>query len=194
LGPLLRGSQLGTLEEGYEVKLTIDERLTLQGILPKQGNIVTHRVIQSLRDTLGFTDEEVAVFQPTLCANINRGCVVCGGKGFDEIPHLPAVKCMNCGMEYGLGPPGGVVWRARDREGNELGDGSRDIDLSEAAVRLIVNTLKILNVTPATGENGNQTADGSLDAQTVPLYLKFVPEDEQQTEDTTPAAVEAAAG
>ncbi len=166
--------------------LNIAERLTLQGILPSQGNIITHRLVGSLRHTLGFTDEEVTTFQPTMSSNVNRGCVVCKGKGFDPIPHLPAVKCLECGMEYGLGPPGTVVWRALDRDGSELGDGSRDIDLSEAAVRLIVNTLNILNVTPARDkETGAVIADGSLDAQTVPLYLKFVPEDEQQTEDTT---------
>jgi len=177
------------------VKLTIDERLTLLGILPRQGNIVTHRLVQSLGNTLGFTDEEVSLFQPTTCGNINHGCPACGFKGFDPIPHLPAVKCLKCGMEVGLGPAGAVVWRARDAEGNELGDGSRDIDLSEAAVRLIVNTLKILNVTPVINkETGAKTADGSLTSETMALYLKFVPEDEQQTDETTPVAEAVAAG
>jgi len=177
------------------MELNIAERLTLQGILPTQGNIITHRLVGSLRHTLGFTDEEVTTFQPTMSSNVNRGCVVCKGKGFDPIPHLPAVKCLECGMEYGLGPPGCVVWRAKDKEGNELGDGRRDIDLSEAAVRLIVNSLKILDLTPARDkETGAVIADGCLTPETFALYLKFVPEDEQQTEDTTPAAVEAAAG
>ena len=92
-----------------------------------------------------------------------------------------------------MGPSGTLVWRTHDAEGNELGDGSRDIDLSEAALLLIVNSLKILNVSPAIDkETGAVTADGSLTPETAALYLKFVPEDEQQTEDTTPAVVAAA--
>ncbi len=175
------------------MELTIAERLTLAGILPRQGNIVTHRLVDTLRRALGFSDEEIVRFQPLICADPNRPCVVCHGTGFDPIPYLMAMKCQDCGMEIGLGDPGGVVWRQHDREGNELGDGVRDIDLSEAAINLIVRTLQILNVTPVIDkETGVKTADGSLDEQTVPLYMKFVPEGEQLTEAITPAAAEAA--
>ncbi len=167
------------------MELNIAKRLVLMGILPNQGNVLTHRLIGSLKETLGFTDEEIVRFQPTVCGNINQGCV-CGSKGFDPIPHLPAVKCLKCGREVGLGSPGDVVWRTRDCEGNELGDGSRDIDLSEAAVRLIVNQLKILNASPVIDrETGVVTAEGGLTPETLALYLMFVPEDEQQQAEDT---------
>ena len=174
------------------MELNIAERFTLAGILPNAGTIITHRLVGSLKNTLGLTDEEVTRFQPLACGNINRGCPVCREKGpFAAIPHMPAIKCENCGFETGLGPPGSLVWRTRDAEGNELGDGSRDIDLSEAAVKLIVDSLKILNVSPVIDkETGVKTADGSLTPETAALYLKFVPEDEQQT-DKEPAAVAA---
>ncbi len=179
------------------MELTLMERLTLSGILPNQGNILTHRLIGNLKEALGFSDEEMVLFQPLVCRNINTGCPVCRGKGpFDPLPHYAAVKCGNCGTEVGMGPPGGLVWRAKDADGNELGDGSRDIPLSEAGLRLIVDSLKILNVTPVmSNETGAKTADGGLTPETAALYLKFVPEDEQQTEEvSTPAEEATAAG
>ncbi len=178
------------------MELTLTERLTLSGILPNQGTILTHRLIRNLKESLGFSDEEAVLFQPLFCRNLNTGCPVCQEKGpFDPLPHYAAVKCGNCNIEIGMGPPGTILWRSKDADGNELGDGSRDIPLSEAGLRLIVNSLKILNVTPVIDrETGAKTADGGLTPETAALYLKFVPEDEQQTEDTNPAAIETAAG
>ncbi len=171
------------------MKLTIAERLVLQGILPREGSVVTHRLCGRLSDILGFTDEELVRFTPLTCVPMKGACVVCQSKGpFEEVPYLPAMKCENCGFEIGLGKPGNVVWRSHDIEGNELGDGERDVDLSEAAVDLIVRTLRILEVTPVIDkETGKVTADGSLTPQTYQLYLKFIPDE------ATPAPVETAA-
>ncbi len=171
------------------MELTIAERLVLRGILPREGNVVTHGLCGRLSDILDFTDEELVRFTPLTCVPMRGTCVVCKSKGpFEEVPHLFAMKCENCGFEIGLGEPGAVVWRTRDIEGNELGDDRRDIDLSEAAADLIVRTLRILEVTPVIDkETGTQTADGSLTPETYQLYLKFIPDE------ATPAPVEAAA-
>lgn len=41
------------------VKLNISERIALLGVLPPVGDIVTLRIIQELRTSLSFTEEEM---------------------------------------------------------------------------------------------------------------------------------------
>jgi len=41
-----------------EVHLNIVERIHLYGILPKEGNIATMKSIKTLRESLGFSDQE----------------------------------------------------------------------------------------------------------------------------------------
>jgi len=47
------------------MKLNVLERLTLLGILPKEGNFVTLKVLKSLKDNLGLSEEELKKFEVT---------------------------------------------------------------------------------------------------------------------------------
>ena len=43
--------------------LSVVERMTVLGIIPKDGSFTTLKIITDLQDTLGFTEEEHAVLQ-----------------------------------------------------------------------------------------------------------------------------------
>ena len=45
------------------MKLTIIERLTALGLLPKEGNFVTWKIIKNLREALSFSEEELKALQ-----------------------------------------------------------------------------------------------------------------------------------
>jgi hypothetical protein len=47
------------------MELSVFERLVLLNILPKEGNVVTVRIIHDLRNRLGFTEEELEKIQFT---------------------------------------------------------------------------------------------------------------------------------
>jgi len=47
------------------MKLNVLERLTLLGILPKEGNFVTLKVLRSLKENLGLSEEELKKFEVT---------------------------------------------------------------------------------------------------------------------------------
>ncbi|MFA5054021.1 MAG: hypothetical protein WC565_08170 [Parcubacteria group bacterium] len=41
------------------MRLTVGERITLDGILPKEGNFVTLSLLRKLREALSFTEDEI---------------------------------------------------------------------------------------------------------------------------------------
>ena len=41
------------------MKLGVAERITLQGILPAEGDLITMRVLKDLKTRLGFTEDEI---------------------------------------------------------------------------------------------------------------------------------------
>jgi len=45
------------------MKLTVLERLLALGVLPKEGNFVTLKVIRRAQDELSFTDEEIKKYK-----------------------------------------------------------------------------------------------------------------------------------
>ena len=45
------------------MKLSVIERLTLLGILPEQGNLMTIKIVSSLREELSFDEDEHAELQ-----------------------------------------------------------------------------------------------------------------------------------
>ena len=45
------------------MQFDVSDRLTLQGILPAEGNFVTMKVIRDLRSALSFSEEEIADFE-----------------------------------------------------------------------------------------------------------------------------------
>lgn len=44
------------------MKLSILERIVLQGLLPQEGNYVTFKIIKDLRNELGFSEAELKDF------------------------------------------------------------------------------------------------------------------------------------
>jgi hypothetical protein len=47
------------------MELNIAERLTLLGILPKEGNFLTLKILRKLREELSFSEEELKKYQIT---------------------------------------------------------------------------------------------------------------------------------
>lgn len=45
------------------MKLTVNERITLLGILPKEGNFLTLKIIRKLKEDLSFTEAEHKLYQ-----------------------------------------------------------------------------------------------------------------------------------
>ncbi len=83
---------------------------------------------------------------------------------------MGALQCVNCGWQVGLGPPACLVWRTLDSDGAPLKDGARDIDFSEAAVDIFIDSLKLFELKE------------ELDEYTLPLYQKFVSQNKTDNE------------
>ena len=45
------------------MKLTIQDRVSLLNVLPPQGSVITLRILQDLREQLGFSEEELAKYK-----------------------------------------------------------------------------------------------------------------------------------
>jgi hypothetical protein len=41
------------------VKLTVSERIVLLGVLPREGNFLTLKIVRQLRESLSFNEEEL---------------------------------------------------------------------------------------------------------------------------------------
>ena len=144
------------------MELSVKERLVLAVILPKQGDIITYRFIQSLKITIGFSEQELVKWMPTICYDLSKGCPRCGETKWEQIaPFTPVQKCLGCGFRSGVGVPGSQVWRTLDEKGNAIGE-TAEVEFGEAGFELIANTLNLFN------------KNKELNEDTVPLYEKFV--------------------
>ena len=45
------------------MKLSILERILLRGVLPREGNILTVRIVRTLREKIEFKEEEIKLFE-----------------------------------------------------------------------------------------------------------------------------------
>jgi len=63
-------------------KLNVMERLTLLGVLPKEGNFASLRIIRKLQERLSFTEEELKEFE--VDSNEETGTVNWNPKGNEE--------------------------------------------------------------------------------------------------------------
>ena len=148
------------------MELSVEERLNLLIIIPKQGSMATMRLIRTLRNLIDFSDEEHVKWTLKPSFDISKGCPRCPDEevAWLSLPHAPLLtRCSRCGFITGLGPPGSTVWRTLDEDGNEL-DQTADIEFGEAGMELIRDTLELFN-----------TKD-EIDDNTFPLYVKFVEE------------------
>ena len=52
-----------------KMKFTLGERITLLGVLPKEANFVTLRIVRSLESKLSFSEEEMKDFEVKISSN-----------------------------------------------------------------------------------------------------------------------------
>lgn len=51
------------MEKKASIKLTFNERLTILGILPQEGNFTTLKILRDLQEALSFTEEEYKKYE-----------------------------------------------------------------------------------------------------------------------------------
>jgi len=66
------------------VRLTISERMSLLDLLPLQGNVVTLRMVMSLREKVALTEEEIDKWQVKQIRNEGGGVLVQWAPKFDK--------------------------------------------------------------------------------------------------------------
>lgn len=143
------------------MELSVSERLTLSGVIPKQGSIINYRLILALREAVSFSEEELIRWVPTQCFDISQGCPRCKGTEWENIKFAPIQKCAGCGFMVGIGPPGATAWRTLDEKGEPVSEVA-EVEFSEAGLALIVDTLNLFDK--------NEEIDDNI----APLYVKFV--------------------
>lgn len=156
-----------------KMELSVKERLVLENILPKQGSVVTYRLIESLRGVIGFSESELVRWVPTICYDISLGCPRCKGMEWKSLPFAPIQRCdgeEGCGFLAGIGPPGATAWRSLDEEGQSISD-IAEVEFGEAGLALIADTLRLFDK--------NEEINEDLE----PLYAKFVENEGASVED-----------
>lgn len=157
-----------------KMELSVSERLTLLNVIPKQGNIVTYRLILALREALSFSEDEITRWMPTICYDLSSGCPRCKGVEWEQpIPFYSVKKCSVCGFMAAAGPPGSTMWRTLDEAGSKISE-ITSIEFSEAGMDLITDTLNLFN------------KNDELDDMTAPLYIKFIEQTGASVGDQTP--------
>ena len=113
------------------MELTVFERMTALNILPKEGDLVTLKLIRQLKESLGFTDDELV----ELDFHYDYKCEKCGAV-FKKKAFEPVGVCHECGGT--LTNTGQVYW---EREA----DVAKDIELGRKAHELIASKLEELD-------------------------------------------------
>ena len=67
------------------MRLTIAERITLLDLLPRQGNIVTLRLVTDLQRKIALTEEEIKRFGIQQSRSESGGVLVTWAPEFDEL-------------------------------------------------------------------------------------------------------------
>jgi len=142
------------------LKLTVFERIILQNILPAEGDYITLKLIRKLRESLSFSEKEIADIDFK-----NRwNCEAC--KTSELAVQTP--KCPSCGAY--MQPAGSVHWD----EGKAL-NVIKDVHMGRTMRDLCVSTLKKLS------------DEQKLTEQHMSLYEKFVEGEEEDDEDEQPS-------
>ena len=50
-------------KKGWQMLLTVRERLILQSVLPQEGDFLTLKILRNLQEDLSFTEEEIATYK-----------------------------------------------------------------------------------------------------------------------------------
>lgn len=137
------------------MKMTVIERIQLQNLLPAQGDFITLKLIRKLRESLSFSEKEIA----EISFKNHWKCDICNTK--EIAAQVP--KCPKCG-EY-MTPAGMVNWD----EGKAI-KVIKDVHMGRTMRDLCRSVLKKLS------------DDKQLTEQTMPLYEKFVELDDDDNE------------
>jgi len=113
------------------MKLSVFERLTALNILPKEGDLVSLKLIRQLKENLGFTEDELE----KLDFHYEYKCDKCGFTLKVKAMQMPG-ECHECAGPMVL--TGQVYWEHSE-------DGEVEIDISRKAHELIANKLEELD-------------------------------------------------
>jgi len=137
------------------MNLTVAERLVLQNILPKEGDYVTVKLVRKLRESLAFSEKEIA----DINFQNHWKCPKCGKVELSA----DVLKCEDCGI-YMI-PAGAVTW---DEE--KAGKVVKDVHLGKAMLKLCETSLQRLS------------DEKALKDEQLSLYEKFLQPDDQPGE------------
>jgi hypothetical protein len=134
------------------MKLAVYERLTLQNILPREGDFVTLKLVRKLREALAFNEKEIAEIN----FKNHWKCPKCPNTEISaEVP-----KCPNCNVYMKL--IGQVTW-----DEDKAKDVIKDVHMGDTMLALCKTTLKKLS------------DEQKLTEQHMSLYQKFVEAEEE---------------
>lgn len=133
------------------MQLNILERLALLEVIPKEGDFVTLKLVRKLRESLSFSEAEIAEIN----FNQNWRCPMCQ----KEIASPDALKC-ECGSY--MMATGSVTW---DRERGEKV--MKEVHMGEKMMSMCVDTLKKLD------------SEKKLTESYFSLYEKVIKEEEK---------------
>jgi len=137
------------------MKMTVIERIQLQNLLPAQGDFITLKLIRKLRESLSFSEKEIA----EISFKNHWKCDICSTKEIaSQVP-----KCPKCG-EYMM-PAGMVNW-----DEAKAVKVIKDVHMGRTMRDLCRSVLQKLS------------DNKELTEQTMPLYEKFVEADDEEEE------------
>ena len=128
------------------MKLNVLERLALLEVVPKEGDFITLKLVRKLRETLSFSEEEIAKID----FNQNWKCPKCQ----NEMSSSSAPKC-ECGSY--MTATGSMTWDAQ--KGEKV---LKEIHMGEKMMSLCVTALKKLD------------SEKKLTESFFSLYAKFI--------------------
>lgn len=133
------------------MKLLVPERIILQGILPKEGDFITLKLVRKLREALSFSEEEIKLLGFTY----EFSCPKCKQVIFSPAP----LNCGTCNVAMVVG--GNIRWKQEN-------DPSKDVYMGSKAKELCVSALKELD------------QKKKLTEQFMELFEKFIPSESEE--------------
>ncbi len=133
------------------MKLAVMDRLQLQGILPKEGDHVTLKIVRKLREALSFSEQEIK----DLGFLWEFACPVCGVRTLASA----APTCPKCSAT--MANTNKIVWDTSK-------DPNKDVFMGRTAETLCRNALKKLS------------DDKKLGEEKLSLFEKFCPDEDKE--------------
>lgn len=143
---------------GKNMELKVAERLMLLNLLPKEGDIVTLRVIRDAQQAIGLTEEELEALEihspeQGICQNPDCKFRWDLPEGAKETGACP--RCGSKDVAQGR-DAGRLIWKGE-------ADVPKEIPIGKKALQVIVDALK------------EASDNKALNLQQLALYEKFVP-------------------